>query len=91
MPRPRKIQNEELLSAIMELNEADADYSSEEIGEKVGLSRPTVNRRLKEMDEEDWIRVKPFRDDNGHRRYTIRVLAKGRKKAEGWRKKANAA
>lgn len=88
MPRPRKVTNEEILGVIMALNEKDADYSSETIGEEIGLSRPTVNRRLKEMDQDDWIRVKPFRDENGHRRYTVRVLAKGRKKVERHEKAA---
>lgn len=87
MPRPRKVSNEELLAVVMELNESDADYSSESIGDRLSLSRPTVNRRLKEMDGEDWIRVTSFRDDFGHRRYTVRVLAKGRKKVESWQKK----
>lgn len=86
MPRPRTVTNEQVLSVVMALNESDADYSSQTIGEQVGLSRPTVNRRLKEMDQEDWLRIKPFRDENGHRRYTVRVLAKGRKKVERWRR-----
>lgn len=86
MPRPRKIANEEILSVIMALNEQDADYSSQSIGDQVGLSRPTINRRLQEMDEDDWVRVQPFRDGNGHRRYTVRVLAKGRKKVERYQK-----
>lgn len=87
MPRPRKVTNEQLLAVIIELNENDSEYSSESIGAQVDLSRPTVNRRLKEMDAEDWIRVAPYRDDFGHRRYTVRVLAKGRRKVESWKKK----
>lgn len=87
MPRPRKVSNEAILAIIMELNESDADYSSESIGEQLDLSRPTVNRRIKEMDGDDWIRVAPFRDDFGHRRYTVKVLAKGRKKVESFKKK----
>lgn len=87
MPRPRKVTNEQLLALVMELNEDDADYSSERIGEQLGVSRPTVNRRLQEMSDDDWVRVAPFRDEYGHRRYTVRVLAKGRKKVESWQKK----
>lgn len=87
MPRPRKVTNEQLLAVIIELNESESEYSSESIGAQIDLSRPTVNRRLKEMDAEDWIRVSPYRDDFGHRRYTVRVLAKGRRKVASWQKK----
>lgn len=86
MPRPRKIQNEVVLDAILQFLDDEADFNSTDVGEKVGLSRPTVNRRLKEMDEANWLRVRPYRDGNGHRRYTVRVLAKGKKAVERYQK-----
>ena len=88
MPRPRKVQNEAILDVIDSLNGNQEQYSSPDIGKALGLSRPTVNRRLQEMDGENWIRVKRFRDDMGHRRYTVRILAKGRRKLERFRANA---
>lgn len=86
MPRPRKVPNEVVLGTIIQLIDDGTEFNSSEVGAKIGLSRPTVNRRLKEMDDADWLRVKPYRDDSGHRRYTVRVLAKGRKALERYEK-----
>lgn len=88
MPRPRKVPNEAIVDAILALQEDGIEFGSPYLGEQVGLSRPTINRRLREMDEQNWLRVKQYRDDTGHRRYTIRVLAKGRKVAERYRREA---
>lgn len=82
MPRPRKVENDEILVIIKRLVDENAEFSSEYLGAQVGLSRPTINRRLREMDEKNLIRVKHHRDNNGHRRYTVKVLAKGRKRLE---------
>lgn len=86
MPRPRKVSNEVVLGTIMQFLDDEVEFNSADVGEKIGLSRPTVNRRLREMDDANWLRVKPYRDDNGHRRYNVRVLAKGRKAVERYRK-----
>lgn len=90
MPRPRKVPNEVVLEAIIELVDAEVAFSSEELGKKIDLSRPTVNRRLKELDEDNLIRVSPYRDENGHRRYSVRVLAKGRKHLERYQRNSAA-
>lgn len=81
MPRPRKVSNATIMEAILRFTEQGVDFSSEILGEQVGVSRPTINRRLKEMDEKGWLRVKPYRDEFGHRRYAVKVLARGRKAA----------
>lgn len=86
MPRPRKVDNAAILDAIVRLTDDGTQFNSTDLGDAVGLSRPTVNRRLKEMDEQNLLRVKPFRDDNGHRRYAVKVLARGRKVAERYRR-----
>jgi DNA-binding MarR family transcriptional regulator len=80
MARPRTVSYEDILVAILGLNEQHFSFPSELLGQAVGASRPTINRRLKEMDAQDLIRLKPFRDEAGHRRYTVSVLSKGRKR-----------
>lgn len=82
MPRPRKVDNDEILTLVHQLVEKGAEFSSQELGDSVGLSRPTINRRLREMNEQNLLRVKPYRDKNGHRRYTVKILARGRKRLE---------
>ena len=81
MVRPRTVSNEEVLQGIVYLqDELDLEYfTSERLGEEVRLSRPTVNRRIKELEALGWIRVKRYRNQKGHWRYQVRVMSKGRK------------
>jgi Mn-dependent DtxR family transcriptional regulator len=73
--RPRKVTNEEVLDAIQELHkEGFESFNSSELGDRIGLSRPSVNRRLTELAEKGLIHWSKFRNAYGHRRYTVSIL-----------------